>query len=252
MLETIKEIVTKAGEIVLNARNIHDGIESKQGRANFVTQYDVEVQTFLIGELKKEFPEAGFIGEEGDIKEEIKTEYCFIIDPIDGTTNFIFDYRHSAISVGLRYKGEMILGVVYNPYLNEMFHAKKGEGAYLNGKSIHVLEEGLSDGVVGFGTAPYYRDKADETFELIRKLFDKCLDIRRTGSAALDLCYVAAGRFVLFMEKVVCTWDYAAASLIITEAGGKISTLEGEGMPFSQPTSVLAASNKAYEEFLEL
>ncbi len=251
MLTTIQEIVREAGKIVLSARNIHEGIESKQGRANFVTQYDVEVQTFLINELSKKFPEAGFIGEEGD-NEEVKSDYCFIIDPIDGTTNFIYDYHHSAISVGLQYKGEMILGVVFNPYLDEMFHAEKGKGAFLNGGPIKVLDEGLADGIVGFGTAPYYRDKADETFELVRKLFDKCLDIRRSGSAALDLCYVAAGRFVLFCEKVVCTWDYAAASLIITEAGGKISTIEGEKMPFSIPTSVLAAGSKAFEEFFQL
>jgi len=252
MLETIQEIVKEAGIIMLNALNIQDGIESKQGRANFVTQYDVEVQTFLIKELKKQFPEACFIGEEGDNQKAVTADYCFIIDPIDGTTNFIYDYHHSAISVGLQYKGTMILGVVYNPYLKEMFHAEKGKGAYLNGRMIKVLEEGLSDGIVGFGTAPYYRDMADETFELIRRLFDKCLDIRRTGSAALDLCYVAAGRFVLFCEKVVCTWDYAAASLIITEAGGRISTMEGNDMPFSVPTSVLAGGKIAYEEFFAL
>jgi Archaeal fructose-1,6-bisphosphatase and related enzymes of inositol monophosphatase family len=251
MLEVIQQIVREAGKIMLNALNIQDGIESKQGRANFVTKYDVEVQKYLFKELKLQFPEAAFIGEEGD-NEEVKADYCFIIDPIDGTTNFIYDYHHSAISVGLQYRGEMILGIVYNPYLNEMFYAEKGKGAYLNGKQIKVLDAGLSDGIVGFGTAPYYRDKADATFELVRKLFDRSLDIRRTGSAALDLCYVAAGRFVLFCEKVVCTWDYAAASLIITEAGGQVSNLEGNKLPFAEPTSILAAGAKAYEEFLTL
>ncbi len=252
MLETIQKIVREAGKIILSAKNINDGIESKQGRANFVTEYDVEVQTFLIKKLSEEFPEAGFIGEEGDDKEVVKADYCFIIDPIDGTTNFIYDYHHSAISVGLQHKGEMVLGVVFNPYLDEMFYAEKGKGAYLNGRKINVLNEGLSNGIVGFGTAPYYREKADETFALIRKLFDRCQDIRRTGSAALDLCYVAAGRFVLFCEQVVCTWDYAAAALIITEAGGCISTIEGKEMPFAEPTSVLAAGEVAYQEFFEL
>jgi myo-inositol-1(or 4)-monophosphatase len=252
MIEEIKKIVKEAGQIILNARNIQNDVESKQGRANFVTKYDVEVQKFLYRELAQVLPEAAFLGEEDDKRENITAEYCFIIDPIDGTTNFIFDYRHSAISVGLMHQGHMLLGVVYNPYLDEMFCAEQGKGSFLNGRQLTIKDLGIGEGIVGFGTCPYYRDKSDQTFELIRKLYDKAMDIRRSGSAALDICYKAAGRFVLFFEMLLSPWDYAAASLILTEAGGRISSLEQKELPYMLPTSVIAAAPKAYEEYFEL
>lgn len=252
MLEEIKEIVRKAGQIMLNAQNIKDNVESKQGTANYVTKYDVEVQQFLYKELAEVLPEAAFLGEEDDKREKVNADYCFIIDPIDGTTNFIFDYRHSAISVGLRYQGQMLLGLVYNPYLDELFWAEKGKGAFLNGRKLTVNDLGISEGIVGFGTAPYYRDKSDETFRIVRKLFDQAMDIRRSGSAALDICYTAAGRFVLFCEMVLAPWDYAAASLILTEAGGRISSFDRQELSCLSPSSVIAAAPKAYEEYFKL
>lgn len=251
MLEDVKKIVKEAGKIVLSAEHIKDGVESKQGSANFVTKYDVEVQKFLYKELSKVFPDAAFLGEEDKEREKITADYCFIIDPIDGTTNFIFDYRHSCISVGLAYKGEMILGVVYNPYLDELFYAEKGKGAFLNGRKLKVPNLKISEGIVGIGTCPYYREKAEETFQITRKLYEKALDLRRSGSAALDICYVAAGRFVLYFELILSPWDYAGASIILTEAGGKITTMEKKELPFAKPTSVIAATPVAYAQYFE-
>ncbi len=253
MLDNIISIVTLAGDIILEAQHIKDHVESKQGQANFVTKYDVEVQDFLYRKLSEVLPEASFMGEEDAAKNhQINTGYCFIIDPIDGTTNFIFDYRHSCISVALMLQGEIILGVVYNPYLKELFSAEKGKGAFLNGKQLFVKELALEDGVASIGTSPYYREKADETFRFARLVYDKALDLRRSGSAALDICYVAAGRIVLYYELLLSPWDYAAGSLILKEAGGSISTMNGEPLTFEQPISILAGNQTTVQQFLEL
>ena len=252
MLEAIIATVRAAGKIVLNAHNIQDGIENKQGTANFVTKYDIEVQEFLYRELAVLCPDAGFIGEEDENSGSVTNEYCFIIDPIDGTTNFIFDYKYSAISVGVLHHGQILYGVVYNPYLDEMFYAKKGMGAFLNGRQLTINNLNLSDGLVGIGTSPYLREKAEETFLLTKKLYDRSLDIRRSGSAALDLCCVAASRYVLFFEQLLQPWDYAAASLIISEAGGCITTMDGLELPYITACPVVAATPNAYEEFFHI
>ncbi len=253
MIDHIVKVVKEAGDIILKARHIREHVESKQGQANFVTKYDVEVQEFLYRELSVVLPQAGFIGEEDDGgNDRINDGYCFIIDPIDGTTNFIFDYRHSCISVALMLRGEIILGVVYNPYLEEVFTAEKGKGAFLNGRVLRIRDIRLEEGVAAFGTAPYYREKSDETFRIARSVYDKALDLRRSGSAALDICYVAAGRIVLYYELLLSPWDYAAASLILTEAGGRISTMEGQALAFDRPVSVLAGNKVSIQQYFEL
>lgn len=252
MLEKIISIVKSAGQIMLQASHISDFVESKQGRANFVTKYDILVQDYLYRELLKLYPEAVFIGEEDKRRAEALGEYCFIVDPIDGTTNFIFDYRHSAISVALLHRTELVIGVVYNPYLNEIFYAEKGKKAYLNGRPLQVNNRQLSEGIVAFGTSPYDRTLAKESFRITGEIYEKALDVRRSGSAALDLCYVAAGRCVLFYELRLQPWDYAAGSLIITEAGAKISAMDKNSLPILSPSSVIAATPSAYEDFFQL
>lgn len=292
MIQQILEIIRSAGQIMLQAHDIDNGIDSKQGSANFVTRYDVEVQEFLRKSLKELVPDADFIGEEGEEEKLYSKQNCFIIDPIDGTTNFIFDYRHSSISVAWLQNGAVVFGAVYNPYLDELFYAEKGRGAYLQRRNRNISTETdniyeeraftetdtfeaagvltsskdnrssirtelkltvknlkLSEGIAGFGTSPYYRELTEKSFELAKKIFQKALDIRRTGSAALDLSYVAAGRYVLFAEYVLQPWDYAAASLIVQEAGGRITTLDGEELTYDKPCSILAGGPKAYGDF---
>ncbi len=256
MLDEIIQIVKEAGQIMLKAHNIQEKVQSKVGRANFVTKYDVEVQQYLYGRLSELYPDAVFIGEE-DTKQErdrrlCEVPYCFIIDPIDGTTNFIMDYHHSAISVALLSHGETAAGIVYDPYLEEVFYAARGRGAYLNGTPLKLHNLPLGDGLVAMGASPYYREKTQETFRLAAALFDRALDIRRSGSAALDICYVAAGRYVLFYELLLSPWDYAAASLILTEAGGCISSMDHQPISFTEGSSILAATPAAYEEFFQI
>ena len=236
----IETIVRKCGNIMLEADRSRIRIDSKSGDANFVTEYDEKVQTVLKTELSKAIPEAVFVGEEGDEKDYTGKGLCFIVDPIDGTTNFIKDYHMSCISIGLVKNGERYLGVVYNPYLDELFYAIKGEGAFLNGERIHVSNEDLSNGIVLFGSSPYNTELAKASFELAYEYFTKALDIRRSGSAALDLCSVAAGRAELYFQMLISPWDFAAGALIVEEAGGIVTTLEGEKVPCFEKTSVVA------------
>lgn len=238
--DKIVKIVRKCGDIILNADRSAYRIDSKAGSANFVTEYDEKVQAVLKEELNKAVPEAVFVGEEGEQAEYDGKGLCFIVDPIDGTTNFIKDYHTSCISVGLIKDGKRYIGVVYNPYLDEMFTAKKGEGAFLNGEKICVSNKPLSEGVVLVGTSPYYTELNDETFKLMRQYFDASLDIRRSGSAAIDLCSVAAGRAELYFELKISPWDFAAGALIVEEAGGIVTTRDGKEVTMDGPSSVFA------------
>ena len=251
MLKKIIDTVKKAGEIILSAHNQENAVTAKEGKKNFVTKYDVAVQEFLFEELGKAFPEAEFVGEEGENNFE-SNALRFIIDPIDGTTNFMQDYRCSCISVALCKENDLIAGVVYNPYTKEIFSAEKGKGAYLDGKKISVSDRPLSDGLALFGTSPYHPENTDETFALMRKVFDFCRDLRRSGSAAYDICTVACGRCEVFFEKELQPWDVAAGTLILKEAGGLALNFEGNEISFSKPEDVIFANPKAYEEFVTL
>lgn len=251
MIKKITEIVKEAGKIILSAHNQENTITAKEGKKNFVTKYDVAVQEFLFRELGKAFPNAQFIGEEGE--NDFSTDSLrFIIDPIDGTTNFMQDYRCSCISVALCNGNDVIAGVVYNPYTNEIFSAEKGKGAYLNDDRISVSERPLSDGLALFGTSPYHPENTDETFALLRKVFDLSRDIRRSGSAAFDICTIACGRCEVFFEKGLQPWDIAAGTLILKEAGGIALNYDGTEISFSTPNDVVFANPKAYKEFITL
>ena len=251
MLEKITEIVKEAGKIILSAHNQENAVTAKEGKKNFVTKYDVAVQEFLFSELGKDFSDVAFVGEEGE--NNLSTDGLrFIIDPIDGTTNFMQDYRCSCISVALCNGNDVVAGVVYNPYTNEIFSAEKGKGAYLNGDRISVSERPLSDGLALFGTSPYHPENTDETFALLRKVFDLSRDIRRSGSAAFDICTVACGRCEVFFEKGLQPWDIAAGTLILKEAGGIALNYDGTEISFSTPNDVVFANPKAYKEFITL
>lgn len=248
----IMDIVKAAGNSLLLVSDAERCVTSKEGRANLVTKYDVATQQFLNEKLLEILPEAVFVGEEGDQSKDPSNGYAFIVDPIDGTTNFIKNYRRSCVSVGLAFKGEIIFGTVYNPYSGELFHAVKGEGAFCNDKPIHVSECGLEDGLVLFGTSPYYPHLFDDTYELVKVLHKASLDVRRSGSAALDLCDIASGRADLYFELFLSPWDYAAGSIIVSEAGGKVTKLNGKTLVFDHGCSMLAANPKAYETYFDL
>lgn len=248
LYDEIMKIVTLAGELMLQAQDEELTVFDKEGTANFVTKHDKEIQFYLIQNLRQLIPEATFLAEEDGMQQELGDGYCFIIDPIDGTTNFIFDYKHSCISVGLTKFGRMLFGCVYNPYTREMYSAVKGEGAKLNGKEIHCSDKGLADNLVAFGTARYQTEDTDRIFDHAKKLYLNSLGIRAGGSAALDICRVASGANGVYLELMLYPWDYAAASLIVMEAGGFISTAEGGMITLDQPCSILAAGRQCWKE----
>lgn len=250
-IQELIEAVRKAGEIILNATGREDCVTAKEGKKNFVTEYDIAVQNFLREELCSIIPEAEFVGEEGDGIMS-STALRFVVDPIDGTTNFMQDYHCSCVSVALCEGDQPILGIIYNPYLNEIFSAQKDKGAYLNGKKISVSNRTLSDGLALFGTSPYHPENTDETFTLLRKVFDYSRDIRRSGSAAYDICMVACGRCEIFFERELQPWDYAAGTVILREAGGIAETYDGQTPCLSHGSDVVFSNKNAIEEFRTL
>ena len=227
--------------------------EKKTGRRDVVTEYDRRVQALLMEQLRKAAPEAHFFCEEMNERDRLDAEQLFIIDPIDGTMNFVRGFNHSCISVAYAEKGKLCAAAVYNPYGDEMFSALAGQGGYLHGRRIHVDDVPLSESVVCFGTAPYDSKLWGKTFSLAEKVIGASLDLRRQGSAELDLCSVAAGRAGLYFELSVSLWDYAAGMLVVNEAGGRCCKTDGSPIPFDgTKTDIAAGSLQALQDFLAL
>ena len=182
----------------------------EKGIADYVTQVDVHVQEFLRGRLEQEWPEIQFMGEESDNSDVDPDGAFWILDPVDGTTNLIHGFMHSAISLGLCEGGQIVCGVIYQPFTGELFSARKGHGAFLNGVPIRVSEaRDMSECLISVGTTPYEHEYADRNFEIFKKIFLDCQDIRRIGSAAIELAYVACGRIDAFFEMNLKPWDFA-------------------------------------------
>lgn len=244
--ELCKNVILEAGARLKTAVDIHE--TEKTDYKNLVTQYDKATQEYLIEGLGKIYPEATFICEEDDVN-DASGEYVFVIDPIDGTANFTKGYRMSAISVALARAGKLLWAVVYNPYNEEVFEAEAGKGAFLNGKRIQAGNESLKHSLVAFGTSPYYAELKRASFALAEKMMDHAMDIRRSGSAALDLCYVACGRNGLYFELKLSAWDFAAGMLIVQEAGGLVLDMEGNIPDFTRPSGILSGNRTAVADF---
>ena len=241
----IEETVREAGSIIVSARPDEQAVHQKSGPANFVTDYDVKIQEFLIGKLSEILPEAAYFGEE-DTKGNTGAAgqgYTFFIDPIDGTTNFMFDYCNSCVSVGLAEDKKMIAGWVYDPYNDRMYSAVRGSGAFLSGRRLCMDDRPMGEGIVAFGCARY--NEGDRVFKVLEELFMNSLSIRNGGSAAIDLCRIASGSNVAYVEMKLQPYDYAAASVIIEEAGGFIGQADGSGITLDMPCSIVAGTNSA-------
>ena len=256
LTEIILPIMKNAAQIMLSAHDSEQGVNvlSKSGDANFVTVYDKATQDYLIDNITAAIPNAKFVAEEQDNDYSIfDSEYVFVIDPIDGTTNFIHEFSHSSISVACISRGKTVFGAVYNPYLDEMFHAELGGGAYKNGKPISVSDRNMKEAIFSFGSSPYYKNELGaRSFDLAHKIFCECADLRRTASAALDFCYVAAGRIEFFFELRLSPWDYAAGELILTEAGGIATDMQSNPLKLTETCSILASNKNCYGRLLEI
>ena len=251
MLDALKKIVLEAGSIIRSARDVEQSVEEKTSARDLVTKYDKLVQDFLREKLSALLPEAGFMGEEGAENLDYRSyEWLFIVDPIDGTTNFIQGFHNSSVSVGLMHRGRMEYGLVYNPYDGELYTARRGQGAWLGDRPIRCADHDLEHSLLIVGTALYYRELTGKTLDILNTVFPLVQDIRRFGSAALDLCYLAAGRAGVFFECRLCPWDYAAGSLIAREAGCLVSQIEGGDLDYFNKCSVAAGSPAAYRQFM--
>ena len=250
LLEQMIDIAKVAGMRIKNERNFE---VKKKGNdsANIVTTMDIKVQNILISQLGKLLPDACFYAEEDDVR-QMNDGYVWVVDPIDGTSNYAYDLKCSCVSIGLIYQKEGYIGVIYNPYLDECFYAIKGQGAYLNGQAIHVSDHDIKNSLFCMGTTPYNKAMADETFDKMKRLFLAGRDIRRSGSAAIDLCNLAAGRYDGFYECALAPWDYAAGATIIKEAGGIIETMAPYTWGYEGSITIIAGNKNNIDELKEL
>jgi len=246
MKEKLMQIARTAGNF-FSAGSL-SRIDRKEGHANFVTNIDREVEEYLQQALLCLIPGSRVIGEEKE-NDALSDAPTWIVDPVDGTTNLIHDYRCSAVSIALCENRKPVAGLIWQPYMQEMFYAEAGRGASLNGKSIHVSETPFDRALVAFGTSPYHTELAEKSMELALAYLHSCADVRRSGSAAVDLAYLACGRHDAFFELNLKPWDYAAGSLIVREAGGVVTMpLEPGEMQYNRSTAILASSAAIADE----
>ena len=243
MLTQIMNLAREAGGLMLKYRNA--AIHQKEGHFNFVTDADVSVQSFLKKELLSLLPGSRFFAEDQE-NEPLTDAPTFVVDPIDGTLNFMCCRNMSAVSIGLLENKQPVLGVIFNPYADEMFSAEAGKGAWMNGKEIHASQTAFENAMVCFGTSPYDSDLVSRSMNAARQFLQQSGDLRRSGSAAIDLCDIACGRADIFFELRLRPWDVAAGSLIVREAGGVFLSL-GHAQAYYDSACGILACNKACE-----
>jgi len=240
-----------SGDFIMNnlGKISKKDITTKQA-SDFVTYVDKEAEAIIISTIQKTFPDHVFLAEES-AHTAMKGEYRWIIDPLDGTTNFIHGFPLFCVSIALEYRNEIILGLIYDPLKKEMFSAEKDCGAFLNGKKISV-SSATDPGSCLISTGFPFRKKEMiiPYLELFKNLFHKVSDIRRAGSAALDLAYLACGRCDGFFEIGLSPWDIAAGVIIVNEAGGKVTDFNGEA-DFMESGNIVAASSAVHDMILK-
>ena len=224
---------------------------SMKGAGDFVSKADLKAEQIIRDTLMEARPAYGWLGEESEEVEGADGMHRWIVDPLDGTTNFLHGLPHWAVSIALERKGEIIAGVVYDPAKDEMFTAEKGQGAWMNDRRLRV--SGRRDMIeMIFATGvPFANSKhLPKTLKEIAILMPRCAGLRRWGAAALDLAYVAAGRYDGYWERGINAWDVAAGAILVREAGGFVGPLDGPGDPIAEGR-IVAANPLAYERFCE-
>ena len=249
MKEKLVLIAKEAGSAFL--RRQMTSVVAKEGHANFVTNIDCMVQEYLEKALLQLVPGSRFIGEEKE-NQALTDAPTWIVDPLDGTTNMIHDYHLSAVSIALCREKKPVIGLIWQPYTQELFYAETGTGAFMNGRPIHVSDTEDSRALVAVGAAPYYEELEKTSMEMAYDFLHECADFRRSGSAAMDLAYLACGRHDVFFEMRLKPWDYAAGSLVVQEAGGKFMMPLLDDVNYDMSTAVLAANAACMEKALEV
>lgn len=248
-LDIAVEIASEAG-LLLDQLSAQPREITYKRKSDIVTDADRRSEAMIIERLRGHFPDHAIVAEEGGGK-ETSSDYCWYVDPLDGTTNFAHGFPVYCVTLALAYRDEVIAGVVYDPNREEMFAAERGSGATLNGQRIRVSQTAdLAESLLGTGFPPFASNH-DLNMQLFFKLTHLSHGIRRAGAAALDLCSVAVGRFEGFWELKLNPWDKAAGSLLVTEAGGRVTDLSGG--PFSLHRDEIFASNGfIHETMLEV
>lgn len=262
LLVQVESAVREAGRVSFSKQLMGDFvIDFKQDDpANIVSSVDYKVQSFLKQALGDLEPAASWLTEEDDFRSEIQLEdlsnkggsMFWVVDPIDGTTNFAHGIPHYAISVSLVCDGKPYIAAVYNPATDEMFTAEFNCGAHLNGSRIEVSSKSsLSQCVVAFGL-PYDREKSRRLLDRVQRVAPYVRDMRRMGSASLDMAYVAAGRFDAYFEYDLRPWDISAGKLLVSEAGGRVSDWKSRDLEWNQKSNVVASNTIVHKEILQL
>lgn len=250
MLNIAQRAARAAGNVI--ARKIDQGgfsVEEKR-KDDLVTDVDRECENTISSMLLKSYRDHAILGEEGGLQGNKDSEYVWVIDPIDGTTNFVKGLPHCAVSIGLQHKGRTIVGVVFDPFRDEMFSAARGEGASLNGTRIRVGEHQTLDGaIVGTAFPTRYRERLDPYMELFTRLINQCADVRRSGCASLDLCYAACGRYDAYLEQGLKPWDFTAGELILRESGGIATDFAG-GPGFTKSGNIVSGNPQIVQNLL--
>jgi myo-inositol-1(or 4)-monophosphatase len=250
LYETAIEAARRGGAVLQQKHGQHIEIKHK-GEIDLVTEADTLSEEVIITLIEERYPYHYILSEEKGTRKR-SSPYKWIIDPLDGTTNFAHGYPMFCVSVGLEYEGEVILGAVYDPIANEMFSTKKGGGAFLNGKRIHVSEvKDLSEALLTTGFPYDIRQDTVDNINYFSNFCRKAQAVRRPGSAALDLCYVASGRFDGFWEMKLFPWDVSAGALLVEEAGGKVTDFNGNTFDI-YAREVLASNGLIHQDMIDV
>jgi myo-inositol-1(or 4)-monophosphatase len=252
LLKTGLQAAREAGDLI--CRNFQilpaSDIQTK-GKNDFVTRVDREAEAIIKSAIKQNFPDHRILAEESGYSAKA-SEYLWIIDPLDGTTNFIHGIPHFAVSLALQKNGKIIFALIYNPLSKDCFHASAGQGAFLNGKAIAVNKVAKLSSALGATGFPFKTPRFLGAYtETFRSLLSQCQDMRRCGSAALDLAYTACGRYDFFWEAHLLPWDFMAGKLLVAEAGGLSGDFAGRELTV-QTSSVLAANPVLYAKILRV
>ncbi|WP_440679649.1 inositol monophosphatase family protein [Candidatus Pelagibacter sp. HIMB1517] len=250
-INVLEKICDKVSKVIIRDFGEVEKLQvSRKGPGDFVTKTDKKVEKIIIEELEKARPKYGFIAEEsGERKNE--SEFNWIIDPIDGTSNFMHGIPHFAISIALEKNGEVISGIVCDPIKNETFYAEKGRGAYLNNRRIRVSSRKSLDEVIGlYGCPPMIKIDGNKFFDQIKKASSQIHKLRNYGSAALDFAYVAAGRADFAWYDHLNYWDYAAGKIILLEAGGTITDFAGKS--FVKQKETFISNSYIHDEVIKI
>ncbi len=245
-------LAREAGAIQRERYETSFRVDTKSASIDLVTEVDHACEALIVETLKRERPEDAILAEEGGGEDRAGAEWRWVIDPLDGTMNYAHGYPRFCVSIGVEHLGEPAVGAVYDPLLDELFAARHGEGATLNGRAIRVSEEQqLGRALLATGFAYDVHRSADDNVDHFAHFVKRARGLRRDGSAALDLCYVAAGRFDGFWELKLHPWDVAAGNLIVEEAGGRTSDFRGRRSPFDGRQTV-ASNGHIHDAMIEI